>query len=91
MKFRTPVPTNSGALNRPGANADSTIETPVAGAGGLMAQGHVPLLDEVLAVPTANRPTKELSPGMMIFDTTLGKPIWRSLAGGWVDATGSVV
>ncbi|MEK0313742.1 glycosyl hydrolase family 28-related protein [Cohnella sp. 56] len=29
--------------------------------------------------------------GMMYFDTTLGKPIWRSAAATWVDATGTTV
>ena len=30
--------------------------------------------------------------GTMLFDSTLGKPIWRNIAEtGWVDATGSAV
>lgn len=49
----------------------------------------VPVL---VAVTTANRPTQGLYPGMNIFDTTLGKPIWCNAAGtGWVDATGTGV
>lgn len=32
------------------------------------------------------------NPGDMVFDTTLGKPIWRNAANdGWVDATGAAV
>jgi len=39
---------------------------------------------------TANRPTTQLFTGMMYFDTTLNKPIWRNAANtGWVDATGT--
>lgn len=37
---------------------------------------------------TANRPTIGLYPGQMFFDTTLGRPIWRS-AFNWVDSTGT--
>lgn len=38
---------------------------------------------------TSNRPTTGLSTGLMFFDTTLNKPIWRNAANsGWVDATG---
>jgi hypothetical protein len=41
-------------------------------------------------VTTAGRPTLNLLPGMTIFDSTLGKPIWRNAANtGWVDATGT--
>ena len=39
---------------------------------------------------TAKRPTAGLVPGLCIFDTTLGKPVWRNAANnGWVDATGT--
>lgn len=41
---------------------------------------------------TAKRPTTGLAPGLMVFDSTLGKPIWRNAANsGWVDATGTAV
>lgn len=41
---------------------------------------------------TANRPTTNLWPGRVYFDTTLGYPIWVNAAGtGWVDATGAGV
>lgn len=41
---------------------------------------------------TADRPTMQLSPGQMYFDTTLNKPIWRNTANnGWVDGTGAAV
>ena len=34
--------------------------------------------------------TAGLAPGLCIFDTTLGKPVWRNAANnGWVDATGT--
>lgn len=39
---------------------------------------------------TAKRPTTGLYAGMGIFDSTLGKPVWRNAANsGWVDATGT--
>lgn len=45
-----------------------------------------------LASTTAKRPTVGLAPGLMAFDTTLNKPIWRNAANtGWVDATGAGV
>lgn len=38
---------------------------------------------------TGNRPTVGVSPGLMFFDTTLGKPIWRNAANnGWITADG---
>ena len=41
---------------------------------------------------TALRPTADLTVGQFYFDTTLGKPIWwKSIAAGWVDATGASV
>lgn len=41
---------------------------------------------------TSERPTKNLRCGMMFFDTTLNKPIWRNKDNnGWVDATGTSV
>lgn len=46
---------------------------------------------------TANRPTESTLPlgyvpvGYMYFDRTLGKPIWRSNSGQWVDANGNAV
>ena len=41
---------------------------------------------------TANRPTTGLQGGAMMFDTTLGKPIWYDWAkAAWVDANGTVV
>lgn len=43
-----------------------------------------------IVITTAKRPTVNLLPGMMLFDSTLGKPIWRNAANsGWVDATGT--
>lgn len=44
------------------------------------------------AVTTANRPNTYASSGMIVFDTTLNKPIWRNATNtGWVDATGTSV
>lgn len=39
---------------------------------------------------TAQRPTANIAVGANYFDTTLGKPIWRT-ASAWVDATGATV
>lgn len=40
--------------------------------------------------PTLSRPTGfAVKPFQMYFDTDLGIPIWRTGAGGWVDATGA--
>lgn len=44
--------------------------------------------NDTQAVTTAKRPTKFLRDGMMIFDMTLGKPIWYN-GGNWYDATGA--
>jgi parallel beta-helix repeat protein len=42
--------------------------------------------------PTSNRPTTGLYAGMMYFDTTLNKPIFRNNTNtAWVDATGATV
>ena len=41
---------------------------------------------------TSERPTTNLQCGMMFFDTTLNKPIWRNKDNnGWVDAMGTSV
>jgi len=43
---------------------------------------------------TANRPSgSDVQGGTMIFDSTLGKPIWKPMTGSglWVDATGATV
>lgn len=47
-------------------------------------------INQTQAVPTAYRPTNFVHDGMMIFDTTLGKPIWYN-GGNWYDATGTQV
>lgn len=53
--------------------------------------GFVPALP-VAVLPTGSRPTTNLFPGLPLFDSTLGKPIWRNAANtGWVDATGAAV
>lgn len=45
-----------------------------------------------MAVPTTDRPTSGLIPGVMMFDRTLNKPIWRNANNnGWVDANGNEV
>lgn len=45
-----------------------------------------------LSGSTANRPFSTAFAGMIYFDTTLNKPIWRNAANnGWVDATGAAV
>lgn len=57
-----------------------------------MATGWIELTDNYVVplVTTANRPNTFALPGMMIFDSTLNKPLWRNAANtGWVDATGS--
>jgi len=55
-----------------------------------LAAGFVPLPDTSGA--TGGRPTTGLATGLMYFDTTLNKPIWRNSANsGWVDATGTSV
>lgn len=58
-------------------------------------------LDELLAsgftiaptvTTTAGRPTVNTYPGQMVFDSTLGTPIFRNAANtGWVSASGSAV
>ena len=70
--------------------ADGTISVPDAMAAqaiaaGCKAEGTMPT-----PFTTAKRPTAGLAPGLCIFDTTLGKPVWRNAANnGWVDATGT--
>jgi len=44
----------------------------------------------VLRGTTEERPTQNLYIGLMYFDTTLNKPIWRK-SNGWVDSTGNTV
>lgn len=45
-----------------------------------------------LAGNRASRPSSSATPGMMYFDTDLGKPIWRGADNNsWVDATGTSV
>lgn len=45
-----------------------------------------------MAVATVDRPTTGLLPGVMLFDRTLNKPIWRNANNdGWVDAMGNPV
>ena len=46
--------------------------------------------DTVLPRTTLGRPTSNLHIGLMVFDTTLGKPIWWN-GTNWVDATGTTV
>lgn len=41
-----------------------------------------------LSGPSTSRSTS-LSDGSMYFDTTLGKPVWYTTTGGWVDADGT--
>lgn len=38
--------------------------------------------------PTGGRPTKGLAPGVVWFDTSLGKPVWFN-GSIWVDSTGA--
>lgn len=53
-----------------------------------LAAGFVQLADN--AGPTGTRPTTGIYAGLMYFDTTLNKPVWRNAANtGWVDATGT--
>lgn len=40
---------------------------------------------------TAQRPAEFLFKGQPYFDTTIGKPIWYTAGGVWVDATGAPV
>jgi len=84
--------------------APATLSDPAGRQLAIAADGSVtvdPALTDVLALRragfsactpsgnTASRPTRG-APGLMFFDTTLGKPIWRNAAGsGWVDATGA--
>jgi len=42
------------------------------------------------AKPSTDRPTN-IGVGYMMFDTTLGKPIWYKGESVWVDATGATV
>jgi hypothetical protein len=45
------------------------------------------IMQQVVATTTAARPTTQLVAGLMVYDTTLNKPIWRNAANdGWVDA-----
>lgn len=42
--------------------------------------------------PTAERPTRDLTPAQQFFDTTLNRPIWWDAVNvQWVDATGTPV
>lgn len=57
-----------------------------------VATGQASFVDTCPAVPTAGRPTANLTPGMNLLDTTLGKPIWRNALNTlWTDATGATV
>jgi hypothetical protein len=50
--------------------------------------GFIALPDN--AGPSSARPSSGISPGLMYWDTTLNKPVWRNTANaGWVDATGA--
>jgi hypothetical protein len=55
---------------------------------GTVVTAHGPL--RLFTCTTADRPNPDDLDGSMIFDTTLGKPIW-AFGGNWVDATGAVV
>lgn len=47
---------------------------------------------KLLSSTTSQRPTSNLLKGMMVFDSTLGKPIWYAGGSkGWVDANGQSV
>lgn len=56
--------------------------------------GWVEITDTYIipVVTTATRPNAFANPGLTVFDSTLGKPIWRNAANsGWVDASGAAV
>lgn len=75
----TYLPDQNGMLDIGTALADPFI-----------AAGFVALPDN--AVTTANRPTIGVAPGLMLFDLTLNRPIWRNGANnGWSDHTGAAV
>lgn len=47
---------------------------------------------KIISVTSENRPSLAIVPvGFCVFDTTLGKPIWKKTTSQWVDATGTVV
>lgn len=70
-------------------NADGTVDALPAQVGQLIALGFSSV-DDTEVDSTTGRPTTNLVVGQMIFDVTLGKPIWRNAANtGWVDATGA--
>jgi hypothetical protein len=72
-------------------NADGTIDAPDQYVADLVQIGYSVVAD-VAVDATTGRPTANLVAGMMFFDSTLGKPIWRNAANsGWVDATGASV
>lgn len=89
------VPAGTTELNDLGIRyrpaADGTISVPDTRVTAFQKLGctvHV----QPLATTTAKRPTVGLVAGLMAFDTTLNKPIWRNAANtGWVDATGTAV
>lgn len=80
----------SNLINQPPATA-------VDHKGGSISQGWAQFFSQVstllialtLSGTTAQRPSSFLWMGRPYFDSTLGKPIWYTTGGVWVDATGA--
>ena len=80
--------TQSGVQLYPDANGVFTIDPTVVDVNDLLAAGFQTFVDTAAA--SASRPTTGLYSGLMFFDTTLNKPVWRNATNsGWVDATGT--
>ncbi len=71
-------------------DATGVLDIGTALADPFIAAGFVALPDR--AGSTANRPTIGVAPGLMFFDVTLNRPIWRNAANsGWADHTGAAI
>ena len=80
------------------AEVDTRLTTAMAGVTELVADAEETLTEleiiagNVVKTTTERNSMSPVSAGLMIFDSTLSKPIWRNGANtSWVDATGTVV
>lgn len=81
-------------LNNPkNMNALGYVVTDNSGGSGVVANCIFSEIPISINCSTANRPTQNLYTGLMVFDTTLFKPIWCKYpsTGVWVDAMGTQV
>ncbi len=69
--------------------SDGTVDAPAAYVPQLVAMGFV-LVNDTPVDTTTGRPVAGLTPGMMFFDSTAGRPIWRNATNtGWVFSDGT--